>query len=35
MMRSEVMGRLANFETKMEARFREGFSEGEQPLLTP
>lgn len=35
MMRSEVMGRLAYFETKMEARFREGFSEGEQPRLTP
>jgi len=35
MMRSQVMGRLANFETRMEARFREGFSEGEQPLLTP
>jgi hypothetical protein len=35
MMRQEVMGRLANFETRMEARFREGFSEGEQPLLTP
>jgi len=35
MMRSEVMGRLANFETKIEMRFREGFSEGGQPLLTP
>lgn len=35
MIRSEVMGRLAYFETRMETRFREGFAEGEQPLLTP
>lgn len=35
MIRSELMGRMAHFETRMEARFREGFSEGDQPLLTP
>ena len=34
MIRSELMGRLAHFETKMEERFG-GFSESEQPLLTP
>lgn len=35
MIRSELMGRMAHFESKMEARFSEGFSEPEQPLLTP
>jgi len=34
MIRSELMGRLANFETRMEARFS-GFSEDGPPLLTP
>ncbi len=35
MIRSELMGRMANFETRMQARMSEGFSEGDQPLLTP
>jgi chromosome segregation ATPase len=34
MIRSELMGRLAHFETRLESRFG-GLAEGDQPLLTP
>jgi hypothetical protein len=35
MIRSELIGLMPNFDSRIKARMSEGFSEGDQPLLSP